>query len=202
MIRMEEITKNLIIINVLIFFAVKYFLKNLALDPHFVLIAPGGMWEFPFGSEVFHTFKPYQIITSMFYHGDERHLIFNMMGLYFFGSHVEGLLGPKRYLLLYLLAGIVGGIAQIALTGGACLGASGCINGVLIAFATMLPNVEMYIMFIPVPIKSKYVAMAMVAYGVYSGLTGYDGGVGHWAHIGGALVGFLLIKYWRLSKLR
>ncbi len=200
MVRIEEITKNLLIINVLIYFSVKYFLAFLHLDPHFVLISPGQEYQFSDGET--YGFRPYQIITSMFMHGNEKHLIFNMLGLYLFGSHVEMLIGPKKYLILYFTAGIVGGLAQMFFTQGACLGASGAISGVMVAFATMLPNVEMYMMFIPVPIKSKYVAIFMVLYGIFAGVTGYDSGIGHWAHVGGAIVGFLLVLNWGFAKLR
>jgi membrane associated rhomboid family serine protease len=200
MVRIEEITKNLLIINVLIYFTVKYFLPFLHLDPHFVLISPGQEYQFSDGET--YGFRPYQIVTSMFMHGSEKHLIFNMLGLYLFGSHVEMLLKPKRYLFLYFSAGVVGAIAQMLLTKGECLGASGAISGVLVAFATMLPDIEMRMMFVPIPFKSKYLAIFMVLYGIFSGLNGYDAGIGHWAHVGGAIVGFLLVMNWGFAKLR
>lgn len=199
--RIEDITKNLLIINVIIFFAVKYGLKMFPIEPYFVLIHPSESFDFG-GSTGIHSFKPIQIITHMFMHGDKWHLLFNMMGLYFFGSHVERILGPARYVFLYLTAGLVASLAQMLLTGGAVVGASGAINGVLVAFATMFPNVEMMFIFIPVPIKSKYVAIGMVAYGLYAGFTGFQSGIGHFAHVGGAIAGFLLIRYWKMDSLR
>jgi membrane associated rhomboid family serine protease len=199
--RIEEFTKNLIIINVLIFFAVRYGLTMFPLEPYFVLIHPSE--SFDFGPSIGeHSFKPIQIVSHMFMHGDIRHLIFNMMGLYFFGSHVERLLRPDKFILLYFTAGFVASLAQMLLVGGAVVGASGAIYGVLLAFATMLPNVEMMLMFIPVPIKAKYVAIGMLVYGLYAGITGVQDGIGHFAHVGGAITGFLMVKYWKLDNLR
>ncbi len=82
------------------------------------------------------------------------------------------------------------------------LGASGCVYGVMIAFATMFPNLKLMVFPIPIPVAAKYLAVAMVAFGLYSGFGGVNDGIAHFAHVGGAIIGFLLIKYWKMSNLR
>lgn len=82
------------------------------------------------------------------------------------------------------------------------LGASGCVYGVMIAFAAMFPDAKMILFPIPIPIKMKYLALAAVIFGVVNGLGGYQQGIAHFAHLGGALTGFLLIVMWRMTKLR
>ena len=82
------------------------------------------------------------------------------------------------------------------------LGASGCVYGVIIAFATMFPNLKLMVFPIPVPLPAKILGVGMVAIGLYSGFGGVNDGIAHFAHVGGAIVGFLLVKYWKMSNLR
>lgn len=82
------------------------------------------------------------------------------------------------------------------------LGASGCVYGVMIAFASMFPDTKMILFPIPIPIKMKYLALAAVVFGLVSGVGGFQQGVAHFAHLGGALTGFILVYIWKLIKLR
>jgi len=80
------------------------------------------------------------------------------------------------------------------------LGASGALFGILVAFAMYWPNTELYLMFIPMPIKAKYLVGAYAAYELFAGLSGVQEGIAHFAHLGGALFGFLLVKYWNKNN--
>ncbi len=199
MFRITEVVKNLIIINVIVFFAVKYLIPIPGFDRFFSLITPG--MEYMIGGIVY-KFEPVQLITHMFMHGDERHLIFNMLGLYFLGPMVESSLGPKRFLIMYLSCGFFASFVQLLITQGAVLGASGATYGVLAAFATMFPNMELMLLFPPIPIKAKYMALGLILIGLYSGVSGAQSGIAHFAHIGGAILGFVLVKYWKKDNLR
>jgi membrane associated rhomboid family serine protease len=199
MFRITEVVKNLIIINVIVFFAVKYLIPIPGFDRFFSLITPG--MEYMIGGIVY-KFEPVQLITHMFMHGDERHLIFNMLGLYFLGPLVESSLGPKRFLIMYLSCGFFASFVQLLITQGAVLGASGATYGVLAAFATMFPNMELMLLFPPIPIKAKYMALGLILIGLYSGVSGAQSGIAHFAHIGGAILGFVLVKYWKMDNLR
>ena len=197
--RVTDVVKNLIIINVIVFFAVEYLIPIPGFDRFFKLVTPGMEY---YNGDIIYKFEPVQIITHMFMHGDVSHLLFNMMGLYFLGPYVESALGPKRFLILYLTCGFVASIAQIFFTQGIIVGASGAIYGVLAAFATMFPNMELMLLFPPIPIKAKYMAIGLIVIGLFSGFSGAQDGIGHFAHVGGAIMGFLMVKYWKMDHLR
>lgn len=83
------------------------------------------------------------------------------------------------------------------------VGASGAIYGILVAFGMMFPNVELFLLFVPVPIKAKFFIPALIALDLFSGLTGYSifgGGIAHFAHLGGALFGFIMMWYWKKNQ--
>lgn len=83
------------------------------------------------------------------------------------------------------------------------VGASGAIYGILVAFGMMFPNVELFLMFVPAPIKAKYFIPALIAIDLFSGFTGYSlfgGGIAHFAHVGGALFGFIMMWYWKKNQ--
>ena len=189
--RITPVVLNIIILNVILFFGIHYLLPFPEWKNYFYLCSPSTGY-----------FHPVQIITHMFNHADFQHLLFNMMSLYFIGPYVEQILGSKRFFILYFLSGIIAGLFQLVLTDSCGLGASGAVFGVVAAFATMLPNMEMMLMFIPFPIKAKYMAIGLVVLGLYFGISGQFSGIGHFAHVGGAIVGFLCIKYWKLANLR
>ena len=192
MMRITDVVKNLLILNVIIFFVVRYDLIPFipGLIKYFVLE--------PIGPD----FEPYQIATHMFMHGDEQHLLFNMLMLFFIGPAVEQTLGPKRFLLLYIIAGVSSAFLHLLISNGSVVGASGALYGILVAFATMFPNMKMIIFPLPFEVKAKYLVGAYVVYDLYTGLTGYDDNIAHFAHIGGAIAGFVMIYFWNMVKLR
>lgn len=200
MLRVTEVVKHLLILNVIIF-ACRYFVP-LYYYEYLVLYPPGsGM------------FKPFQLVSHMFMHADGSHILFNMLGLFFLGPTVESYLGPKRFLILYFLSGF-GALAihmLMALAGvitlAPLLGASGAVFGVYVAFATLFPNTKLMLIFPPIPIKAKYLIMILVAYDLYHGYSnavnlGNQSNIAHFAHLGGALTGFLVITYWKKQGFR
>lgn len=190
--RITDVVKNLMIINVILFFVVQ---MNLIpgipnLIDYFTLM--------PF----YGGFEPYQLATHMFMHGSIQHLMFNMMALFFIGPAVESILGPKRFLLLYIIAGLSSAFLHLYISDAKMVGASGAIYGILVAFATMLPNMKMMIFLLPFEIKAKYLVGAYVLYDLFFGLAGANDGIAHFAHLGGAIAGFVMIYIWKLVKLR
>lgn len=175
-------------------------------------------------------FQPYQVITHMFMHGGFMHILFNMYGLFMFGSILERVWGPQRFLLFYLITGfgavvlhmgvqmwIVHSatgtfdptIAQLNDAGQTAIvtyvsrtvGASGAIFGLLTAFALLFPNTELMLMFIPFPVKAKYFVPIYLAIELYLGVAQYGGdNVAHFAHLGGALFAFILVKLWNRDR--
>ncbi len=195
-----EVTKNLIIINVLFFIGTHFlgfkdfFLRNFALFHY----------SSPF-------FQPWQIITHMFMHGSFMHIFFNMFGVWMFGSRLEQIWGAKRYINFYLITGVGAALLHTAvqtyeisqglqLAHIPTVGASGALFGILVAFAMYWPNTELYLMFIPIPIKAKYFVLGYAAFELFSGIGGIQPGIAHFAHLGGALFGFLLVRYWNKNN--
>lgn len=193
------ITKNIIIINVIVFI-----LANTLFPKMYDYLVV----YFPLAPQ----FKSWQIITYMFMHGGIMHIAFNMLTLASFGPLLERFLGEKKYIMLYFLSGL-GAFALNSLwiyyetisTGHfenvAMLGASGAIFGVVAAFTALYPNAEMMIMFIPFPIKAKILLPIVIIGSIYLGINNI-GGVAHFAHIGGAIVGYILIKIWGRNRYR
>jgi len=197
MVRVTEVVKQLIIINVVVFIAAKSL-------PQFV----PALHMYPVFSD---NFRPYQLVTHFFMHFDTRHLLFNMMTLFFLGPMLEQALGSKRFLILYLVSALgsfllVFGYDLIQYNQGtlylnkASVGASGAIYGVLLGLAALFPNAKVNLIFPPIPIKIGVLAMVLVGVGIYSEITGANAGVGHLAHLGGGFAGFLLAKYWNRRK--
>jgi membrane associated rhomboid family serine protease len=186
----SPVVKNLIIFNVIVF-AAQNIITNINLDDLGVM--------YYYKNEAF---KPYQIVTSMFMHGSIGHLFFNMFTLFVFGSTLERFWGSKRLLFFYLVCGLGAGVfQQIVGNFYAVLGASGAIMGLMAAFAYLFPNTEMMMMFIPFPIKAKYLIPIFVLMDLYGGFARQTtSNVVHFAHLGGALVGFLLVLYWNKTN--
>ncbi len=191
MLRMTEVVKNLLFINIIVFFAVWFLIPVPGIEHYFILSRP-------FTSQ----FEPVQLITHMFMHANFEHLFFNMFGLYMFGPYVESSLGPKRFLILYLAAGFIASALQLLISPVPILGASGAIFGVTTAFATMFPNVQLMFLFPPIPVKAKYMAIFFIVLGLFSGFSGFQPGIAHFAHVGGAMCGFFMIHYWKMANLR
>ena len=194
---LPPITKNLIIINSLVFVAQNILDTQLNLTDRFAL------W--PIGTGYF---KPYQIATHMFTHGGLFHIFFNMFSLWMFGRILENVWGPKRFLLFYFLCGI--GAAAVHLlvqyltgSGGPTVGASGAVMGLFAAFGYLFPNTELYIMFIPVPVKAKWAVLGLIGLDLFMGLGSFAGdNVARFAHLGGALTGFILVLIWNKTNRR
>lgn len=196
MLPLTEGVKHLLIINILVFMACATIFKEQYLQ--FALYYPG-----------LPQFKIWQVVTHLFLHGGIQHLFFNMMSLFFIGPMIEHRLGMKRFFIFYFVAGIGGALLHIGYKYFSfyygsdpgsiiipALGASGAINGLFVALAYLYPDVEMMLLFFPMPVKAKYLAMITITADLLWGLSGMQTGIGHFAHLGGALFGFLLIWYW------
>jgi hypothetical protein len=141
----------------------------------------------------------------MFTHVEFNHLFFNMFALFMFGATLENYWGQKRYLTYYLVTGIGAGLIQILvlLLQGVTspiptIGASGAVFGLLLAFGMLFPNTPLYLMFIPIPIKAKYMVLGYGLIELFFGVAGFRmDNVAHFAHLGGMLFGIVLILYWR-----
>lgn len=190
--RLTDIVKNLLIINVLVF-VITHLIQ---------LVRPEVLaFQYPNG------FKPYQIITHMFTHGSSMHLIFNMIGLVSFGPILESILGGKKFFILYIGAGLLAlalalGIRIFEMQSGmvtgnwGVLGASGALFGVLVAFAMKFPDQKISLIFPPISMKSKYFILIFIGIDLFLGVGQVNTGIAHFAHLGGALFGFLIMTYW------
>ncbi len=210
-------------------------------------------------------FKPWQIITHMFMHASYvnmgngpsiffLHILFNMLGIWMFGSPLENIWGRNKFILFYISCGLGAmllplvidyikfyslitplvekGLDLETLTSAMnmnrynpewveiigevdweniknifrtkSLGASGCLMGLLVAFGMMFPNSELMLLFLPIPIKAKYFIPLLLGYEIISGVAGgssmFGFNVGHFAHVGGALTGFLIMWYWKKTQ--
>jgi membrane associated rhomboid family serine protease len=140
-------------------------------------------------------FMPWQLVTYMFMHGGFGHLFFNMLALWMFGLELEHTWGSARFLRFYLTCGIGAGLTHLLVTsvlGGAgpTVGASGAVYGVLIAFGMLFPERPIYLYFL-LPVRAKYFIAAYIAMEVMFGVFGTPDKVAHFAHLGGAAVGFV-----------
>ena len=213
---MPTMTKNLLIVNFLAFVATWVLeLKGIDLTQllglHFFMAS---------------NFHIYQFFTYMFLHGGLTHIFFNMFALWMFGSVIERVWGPKKFLFYYIFCGIGAGIAQEIVqyatfiyeglaayqyvnAGGVqmstdayinlwtTIGASGAVYAILLAFGMIFPNERLFIIPFPFPIKAKWLVVGYIAIELFSAMSGPGDGVAHMAHLGGMLFGFLLIRYWQ-----
>jgi membrane associated rhomboid family serine protease len=192
------VIKNLLIINGLVWLA-----QIASVRQGFPLEYYGALWGFETGN-----FKIWQLVSYMFMHqavysnGDIAfaHILFNMFALWMFGSNLERFWGAKRFLTFYLLCGLAAGITQLVMQrDGTAVGASGAIMGIMAGFAYLFPNTEMFIMFIPIPIKAKYVVPGFMALDLFGGISGGDN-IAHWAHLGGAFAGLIIVIIWNKTN--
>ncbi|MEM9992179.1 MAG: rhomboid family intramembrane serine protease [Bacteroidota bacterium] len=187
--RMTDVVKNLLIINVLVFIVTG-------------LLYPNWMNVVALHHPYSPYFQPFQIITHFFAHGGIGHIFFNMFGLVLFGSALEALWGAKRFLFYYIFSALGAAAVQTTInhyTGnfdGGMLGASGALYGLLLAFAIKFPNVELMLLFLPVPIKAKYFVPILIGIDLVLGFSNFGTGIAHFAHVGGALFGLILILIW------
>jgi membrane associated rhomboid family serine protease len=217
------VIKNLIIINVLVFLAQETFgpVVERNITNLFALHDLQSVY-----------FKPHQLVTYMFLHGGWDHILFNMFALWMFGAILENYWGGKRFLIFYMVCGIGAAVFHLAVLyhemapifdevhrfpidaqqellyaadfkgNEATLGASGAIFGCLAAFGYLFPNSLIYLYFF-VPIKAKWFVLGYAAIELFSGVRSSAGdNVAHWAHLGGGLVGLLLVVYWNRNNRR
>ncbi len=213
---MPTVTKNLLIINFLAFIAT-WVLQLRGIDLTSLL----GL-HFFLASD----FHFYQFVTYMFLHGGLTHIFFNMFALWMFGSVIERVWGPKKFLFYYICCGVGAGFAQelvqyvnyimsdlaayqyvntgtVQITTDAyinlwtTIGASGAVYAILLAFGMIFPNERLFIIPFPFPIKAKWLVVGYIAIELFSAMSGPGDGVAHMAHLGGMLFGFLLIRYWQ-----
>ncbi len=185
---------NLIIINALVY------VGQLVLDKSIRLTNILALYSFK--SE---EFRPYQLVTHMFTHSPASffHILFNMYALWMFGSVLERVWGPKKFLIFYLVCGLAAGVAQMLTMQppGLAVGASGAVMGLLAAFAYLFPNTEFFIFPLPFAIKAKFMVVIYAAIDLFGGLhPGTGSNIAHFAHLGGMVMGFILVIIWNKTN--
>ena len=205
--RIPTVTRSLLIINVIMFVAT-------LINENFMI----GTFAMFYPASPF--FRWWQPLTHMFMHGGWWHIFFNMYTLVMFGMVVERALGTKKFLILYFVTGL-GAVALhtgvewldihrlaasasptaqadiLDILRSPMVGASGAIYGVLVAFAMLYPEARMTLIFPPVTLDAKWMVIVFVGIELLTGITGTQVHIAHFAHLGGALFGFLLVWYWR-----
>jgi len=231
--KLSDGIKHLIIINVILFVAPQLlqldFTNMLAL--HFPENEHFGFWQY---------------ITHMFMHASFSHILFNMYGLWAFGTPLEQIWGRKKFLFFYFSAGLGAGIIytlvnyyqfnaalETLVTSGIsqneilelmnptkmyqnkdlqtmnqlyntpAVGASGAVYGVLAAFGLYFKDAKLALIFLPIPIAAKYFIPVMIFGDLFFGMTKYSvGNIAHFAHIGGALIGFIIAYSWKKNQFK
>ncbi len=218
------VTRNLIFINLIVWLAQLILPKSLGFD-----ITDWGALHFYYGSTAhFYQYITYMFLHST---DSLMHILNNMFMLWMFGSVIERYWGPKRFLIYYLITGITAALTQqivwaidlSSVTSGAyqfvnlgdngiipvaeflnmptTVGASGAVFGLLLAYGMLFPNSEMYYLFLPIPIKAKYIVLLFGAYELFSGVHATGSNVAHFAHLGGMIGGIILILLWLRKKI-
>ncbi len=225
---LPPVIKNLLIINGIFFLATWVLQGSFGID----LVDLFGL-HYPASTY----FEPYQIVTHMFMHANLTHIFFNMFALWMFGTQLENLWGPKRFLIFYMVSALgaailheaviwyqiseltanmnpadIRAVFDLTTTTGSnqmaelyrlahtpVVGASGAVFGILLGFGMMFPNSPIYIYFL-FPIKAKYFVMIYGALELWSGISNAASPIAHFAHLGGMLFGYLLLRYWQLKR--
>jgi membrane associated rhomboid family serine protease len=184
-----SVVGKLIIANVAAFFLQQIF------QPHFTLVfalVPRAVVE---------NFYVWQLGTYMFLHGGFVHLLFNMFILFIFGSSLEMVWGPRRFLKYYLACGVGGGLLSVVFNyNSIVVGASGAIFGLLLAYAMLFPDNYILLWFV-IPVKAKYMVAGLAIIELYLGMQNSTG-IAHFAHLGGAATGLLFFRSTIAQKLR
>lgn len=197
------ITRNLLWIMAIVFL-LQQILPQQAVLPF--LLWPVGDFNLGAGSEglpLSMGFQPWQLLSYGFLHGSFAHLFFNGIALYQFGARIEMVWGAQRYLAFFLVCVVGAGLCQLLFmammpgTAGPTLGASGGVYGLLLAYAMLFPRERVMLLIPPVPMSARTLVIVFGALSLLMGMTGTGGGIAHFAHLGGMLFGWLLIRYWR-----
>ena len=237
--RITETVKHLLIINCIFFLATSLYGNKLydLFALHY------------FNNSLFQIWQP---ITHMFLHGNFSHILFNMIGLWMFGSPIEQIWGRNKFIFFYISSGLGAAVLQmiyshydfnsifeILINNGfnseeilntiktrryntnwlnyisedqlnhlnesfnlSMVGASGALYGILVAFAFLFPNISLFLLFIPIPIKAKYFVPILIAGDLFFGVSNSFsiGPIAHFAHVGGALTGLVMILYWKKNQ--
>lgn len=202
--RLPNVTLNLLIINMIMWLSQSILPKvgiNVTelLGMHYIGASNFGIW---------------QLVTYMFLHaGGLGHILSNMFALFMFGPVLERVWGAKKFLFYYLVTGVGAGLVQqlawwissspefLMMYSDRLLtiGASGAVFGILLAFGMLFPDVPLFLLFVPVPIKAKWFVLFYGLFELFAGVTSLGPGIAHFAHLGGMLFGFIIIKYWRIK---
>ncbi|MFZ5548001.1 MAG: rhomboid family intramembrane serine protease [Pseudomonadota bacterium] len=187
---LPPVTKALMLICTAVFCAVQLAGSFIPLRGWFAL------WPLESGR-----FMPWQVVTYAFLHGDVLHLFFNMLGLWMFGAELERLWGHKRLLAFLLASVLTAAAAQLAFSAiiqsyAPTVGASGGLYGLLLAYGLLFPNRTIMPLFPPIPMKARTFVAVFGGLELLQGVFGPTG-VAHFAHLGGMLGGWLMIRYWR-----
>ena len=172
------------------------------------LVVPFALWPLEtasLGQGV--SFMPWQVVTYAFLHGSLLHLAFNMFALYMFGGAIERVFGPRRYALFYFVSVVSAAATQLivaALSGGIypTVGASGGVFGLLLAYGMYFPHNRVMLLFPPIPLPARVFVTLYALIELFLGVTGSQEGVAHFAHLGGMIGGYLLLRFWRASPRR
>jgi membrane associated rhomboid family serine protease len=186
---MPPVTRALLLINV------AAFCIGLFIGPLFTRVF--GLWPLAGG-----LFLPWQVVTYAFMHAGVGHLFFNMLGLWMFGSELEQVWGRQRFIQFYAASVLSAAAAQLLVTWllGSMyptVGASGGLFGLLLAYGMTFPNRTIVPLIPPIPMKAKVFVAIYGGLELLMGVTGTASGVAHFAHLGGMLGGFLMLRYWR-----
>ncbi len=196
--RMTPMVRGILITNVVVFVLSAFIFPQL--NMYLAL--------YPFSTEYF---KPFQLFTYMFAHANVMHILFNMIGLMVFGSLLEQFWGSNKFLIFYIVTGIgaalvYGGFNYFDILGSGeristMVGASGAVYGLLMAVAMLFPNTQVMLLFPPIPIKMKWLAIILGAMAVYSSFSQDPGdNVAHLAHLGGMVFAFVLLKIFQNNR--
>lgn len=195
--RLPSITKHLLLINMLM-----WLLSSALANRGIQLSSILGLCDYRTG--MFHIWQP---VTYMFMHANFSHLFCNMLAVLMFGATLEHEWGSKRYLTYYLICGIGAAAIQqlvwLLSDGGITIGASGAVFGILLAFGWLFPEVKMFLLFLPIPIRARTFVILYAGFELMAGIAGTAGdNVAHFAHLGGMLFGAIVILWWQYVQPR
>ena len=187
---MPTVTRLILIANVAVF------VLQLSLGDR--LVIPFALW--PIGPY----FAVWQLVTYGFLHANLTHVAFNMFAVYMFGAPMERVWGGRRFAVYYLVCVVGAAITQLIvealmIDAGPTIGASGGVFGILLAFALTFPRQRVVLLFPPIPMPAWLFVTLYGAVELFLGVTGTQAGVAHFAHLGGMLGGYLMIRRWRAA---